>query len=121
MKKKDLKQTNATMDEIIQIANSVKEDVNDSESITEAWGKIEKFFFDMDRVRIKLPMAGAKSGITEDLLGHTRFLQGVNLPIVVNSIVDEFNNWETSECGMRIGKIDGEDKVIITPDRISLP
>ena len=121
MNKQNLKQANAIMDEIIQIANSVKEDVNDSESITEAWGKIEKFFFDMDRVRIKLPMTGAKSGIKESLLGHTKFLQGINLPIVVNSICDEYNNWQTSECEMRVGKIDGEDKVIITPYTISIP
>ena len=63
----------------------------------------------------------SKEHFNNEYEGNSLFLQGVSLPIVLNSICDEFGEWKTSDCSIHIGKIDGEDKIIVTPDIISIP
>lgn len=54
--------------------------------------------------------------------GHTVYLQGVDLPIMVNSIWDSDNNCiPSSVCEMHIGKENGRDVLLIAPSITALP
>lgn len=58
--------------------------------------------------------------LTDDVDGHTKYLQGINLPIMVNSIGTD-NGCEPSKvCEMHIGTVNGNQVVLITPDVIAL-
>lgn len=60
--------------------------------------------------------------MTSDVEGHTKYLQGVDLPIMVNTIAednsDELKPSPVAE--MHIGIVDGKQVVIITPQTIAL-
>lgn len=49
------------MEEIKMLASSVTEDVSDSESMTEAWNKIDRFYKDIESMRNKQKCTGSKS------------------------------------------------------------
>lgn len=53
--------------------------------------------------------------------GHTKYLQGIDLPIMVNSIFEN-DNFTTSEVSeMHIEMVNGNQTLIITPEILSLP
>lgn len=110
------------MEEIKTLASSTMEDVSNSESMTEAWNKIDRFYKDVESMRNKQKCTSSKSFsiFQGDVEGHTKYLQGVDLPIMVNSIFvnEKFIPSEVSE--MHIAMINGKQTLIITPGIISL-
>lgn len=60
--------------------------------------------------------------MTSDVEGHTKYLQGIDLPIMVNTIAednsDELKPSPVAE--MHIGIVDGKQVVLITPQTIVL-
>lgn len=58
----------------------------------------------------------------KEVSGNTEHLQGISLPIMVNTIWNSENQCAPSPvCEMHIGKVNGESVVLITPEVISLP
>jgi len=111
-------------EELRQLVNSLCEDIKDSESITEAWNKIDKFYQTAESLRNLQKCTGSKGfSVGQDVVeGHTKYLQGINLPIMVNTI------WETEDCckpspvcEMHVGKVDEALVLLITPENIVLP
>lgn len=110
------------MEEIKMLVSSVTEDVSDSESMTEAWNKIDRFYKDIESMRNKQKCTGSKSFsiLQSEVDGHTKYLQGIDLPIMINSILEN-ENFMTSEVSeMHIGMVNGNQVLIITPEIISL-
>lgn len=110
--------------ELEMMVSSLTEDVKDSLSMTEAWNKIDNFYRDVEAMRNRQKCTGSKSFsiMQGDVEGHTKFLQGINLPIMVNSI------WETKKCclpsnvcEMHIGMVDEKQVLLITPECVALP
>lgn len=56
-----------------------------------------------------------------DVDGHTKYLQGIDLPIVVNSVVENGNFIPSKVSEMHIGSVNGCQVLIITPEVLSLP
>ena len=111
------------MHEIQAIAASTAEDVLDSENITEAWNKIDKFYKDIESMRNRQKCTGSKSFsiLQDDVDGHSKYLQGIDLPIMVNSIVENGKFVPSKVSEMHIGLINGCQTLIITPEILSLP
>lgn len=111
------------MEEIKMLASSAIEDVSNSENMTEAWNKIDKFYIDIESMRNNQKCTGPKSFsiLQGDVDGHTKYLQGINLPIMINSMFehDDFIPSEVSE--MHIGMVKGKQVLLITPEIISMP
>lgn len=102
---------------------SVCEDVSDSSSMTEAWKKVERCYYDLEVMRNRIKTTSTKSfGINDgDVDGHTKYLQGIHLPIMVNAIEAEDGTLKPSAVSeMHIGNVDGQLAVLITPENISL-
>ena len=57
-------------------------------------------------------------GLEDDIPGHTKYLQGIYLPIMINSIrnVDGLSPSAVSE--MHVGTVSGEQVLLITPFEI---
>ena len=56
-----------------------------------------------------------------DVEGHTKHLQGIDLPIMVNTIWDENNNFTPSEVSeMHIGTVNGKQVLLVTPEHIAM-
>lgn len=111
-------------EEIKELAASLAEDVSDSESMTEAWQKIDRFYRDVESMRNFQKCTGSKSFsiLEEDVSGHTKYLQGINLPIMVNSVFEGEDCCVPSKVSeMHIGNVNGVQTVLITPEVISLP
>lgn len=111
-------------EELRSLVLSLSEDVKDSKSMTEAWKKIDRFYRDVESMRNRQKCTGSKSFsiLTDDVEGHTKYLQGVDLPIMVNSIWDNESNCTPSTVSeMHIGMVDGKQTLLITPELISLP
>lgn len=111
-------------DELKMLVYSLCEDIKDSESMTDAWNKIDRFYKDAEAMRNKQKCTGSKSFsiLTDDVDGHTKYLQGINLPIMVNTIWESEDNCKPSEVSeMHIGSVNGIQTLIITPEDISLP
>lgn len=117
MKNKNTLLVTENFDELLSLVSSFQENLNECNDDKEKL-KLATSFFNAINVLQKQVISEHFSGVFE---GHSLFLQGISLPIVVNSICDEFGEWKTSDCSIRIGKIAGEDRVIITPDIISIP
>lgn len=107
-----------------RLDSSLVEDVSDSKSMTEAWNKIDKFYTDVERFRNFQKCTGSKSfslASKQEVEGHTKYLQGLDLPIMVNSCFDSGNNCIPSKVSeMHIGEVEGELVLLVTPERISL-
>lgn len=111
-------------DELKMLVYSLCEDIKDSESMTDAWNKIDRFYKDAEAMRNKQKCTGSKSFsiLTDYVDGHTKYLQGINLPIMVNTIWESEDNCKPSEVSeMYIGSVNGIQTLIITPEDISLP
>lgn len=111
-------------EELKMLASSLCEDVSDSESMTEAWNKIDRFYRDVESMRNRQKCTGSKSFsiLQEEVEGHTKYLQGIDLPIMVNTIWETENHCIPSKvCEMHIGKVDDRLTLLITPEHISLP
>lgn len=111
------------MEEVKTLASSVTEDVADSKSVTEAWNKIDNFYRDIESMRNKQKCTGSKSFsiLYDDVNGHTKYLQGIDLPIMVNSIFENDNFMPSEVSEMHIGMVNGNSVLMITPEIISLP
>ena len=110
------------MEEIKMLASSVMEDVSDSKSMTEAWNKVDKFYKDIESMRNKQKCTGSKSFsiLQNEVDGHTKYLQGIDLPIMVNSILENETLTTSEVSEMHIGMINGKQTLIITPEILSL-
>lgn len=118
----------AYAEEMKEMILSCCESVKDSASMTEAWNSIDKCYQDLESLRNHQKCTGSKSfplkHISTDwgVEGHTRYLQGLDLPIKINSIADENDELIPSDVSeMHIGDINGVKTLIITPEIISLP
>lgn len=109
-------------EEIKMMASSLAEDVNDSASMTEAWNKVDRFYRDVESLRNRQKATGSKSFsiLNGDVDGHTKYLQGISVPIMVNSISDGENSHPSPVCEMHIGNVDGNAVLLITPEIISI-
>ena len=114
-----------------QLILSTCEDVADSESMTEAWDKINRCYQDLDALRKSQKCIKTESNeniqshtissenyemlLNDGALGFTRHLQDVDLPIMVNSVIngDDLEPSEVSE--MHIGYYDAKPVLFITP------
>ena len=111
-------------DELKTLASSLCEDIKNSKSITDAWNKIDRFYKDAESMRNKQKCTDRKSFsiLTDDVDGHTKYLQGINLPIMVNTVWENEENCKPSEVSeMHIGSVNGVPTLLITPLHISLP
>lgn len=110
------------MEEIKMLASSVMEDVADSKSMTEAWNKVDKFYKDIESMRNKQKCTGSKSFsiLQNEVSGHTKYLQGIDLPIAVNSIFENETLTPSEVSEMHIGMVNGKQTLIITPEILSL-
>lgn len=111
-------------EELKSLVSALCEDVKDSESMTEAWQKIDRFYNDAESMRNRQKCTGSKSFsiLQEEVGGHTKYLQGIDLPIMVNTIWETENHCTPSKvCEMHIGKVENKLTLLITPERISLP
>lgn len=117
MKNKNTLLVTRTFDELLSLVSSFQESMNECNDEKEKLKIATSFFKDINVLQ-KQVISEYFSG---EFDGNSLFLQGISLPIVVNSICDEFGEWKTSDCSIHIGKIDGEDKVIVTPNIISIP
>ena len=110
------------MEEIKMLASSVTEDVSDSESMTEAWNKIDRFYKDIESMRNKQKCTGSKSFsiLQTEVDGHTKYLQGIDLPIMINSIFFFFYFTTSEVSEMHIGMVNENQVLIITPEILSL-
>lgn len=111
-------------EELKMLASSLCEDVRDSESITEAWNKVDRFYRDAESMRNRQECTGSKSFsvLKEDVDGHTKYLQGINLPIMVNTIFEGKARCIPSNVSeMHVGNVNGIQTLLITPETISLP
>ena len=111
------------MEEIKMVASSVIEDVSDSKSMTEAWNKVDKFYKNIESMRNKQKCTGSKSFsiLHNEVGGHTKYLQGIDLPIMINSILENETLIPSEVSEMHIGMVNGNQTLIITPEIISLP
>ena len=111
------------MEEIKMVTSSVMEDVADSKSMTEAWNKVDKFYKDIESMRNMQKCTGSKSFsiLQSEVDGHTKYLQGINLPIMVNSIFENETLIPSEVSEMHIGMVNGNQTLIITPEILSLP
>lgn len=111
-------------EELKMLVSSLCEDVQDSESMTEAWEKVDRFYRDAEAMRNRQKCTGSKSfSITqEEVDGHTKYLQGLNLPIMINTVWESENLCIPSKvCEMHIGSVNERLALLITPEHISLP
>lgn len=111
-------------EELQQLANSLCEDIKESTSMTEAWNKIDKFYKTVEGLRNLQKCTGSKgfSVLQDDVEGHTKYLQGIDLPIMINSVWKSEDNCQPSPvCEMHIGKVNNELVLLITPENIGLP
>lgn len=111
------------MEKIKMLASSAIEDVSDSENMTEAWNKIDKFYKDIESMRNNQKCTGSKSFsiLQGDVDGHTKYLQGINLPIMINSIFENDEFIPSKALEMHIGMVKGKQVLLITPEIISIP
>lgn len=111
------------MEEIKMVVSSVIEDVSDSESMTEAWNKIDRFYKDIESMRNKQKCTGSKSFsiLQTEVDGHTKYLQGIDLPIMINSIFENETLTPSEVSEMHIEMVNGNQTLIITPEILSLP
>ena len=108
------------MEEVKTLASSVTEDVADSKSVTEAWTKIDNFYRDIESMRNKQKCTGSKSFsiLYDDVNGHTKYLQGIDLPIMVNSVFENETLTPSEVSEMHIGMVNGNRVLMITPEII---
>lgn len=111
------------MEEIKMVVSSVIEDVSDSESMTEAWNKIDRFYKDIESMRNKQKCTDSKSFsiLQTEVDGHTKYLQGIDLPIMINSIFENETLTPSEVSEMHIGMVNGNQVLLITPEILSLP
>lgn len=114
---KQINQAVAYAEEMKQLILSVCEDLSDSKSMTDAWNKIDKCYRDMESMQNRQKCTGAKSFsiLNDDVDGHTKYLQGINLPIVVNSIIDDGKLRPSGVSEMHIADVEGVTSLVITP------
>lgn len=82
-----------------------------------------RFYRDAEAMRNRQKCTGSKSFsiMQEEVSGHTKYLQGIDLPIMVNTIYETGDNFKPSTvCEMHIGMYDGKQTLLITPDIITL-
>lgn len=123
-KQREMNMKGATdfMEEIKTLTSSVMEDVSNSESMTEAWNKIDKFYKDIEFMRNKQKYTDSKSFsiLQNEVDGHTKYLQGIDLPIMINSIFENGNCVPSEVSEMHIGIVNGKQVLLITPEILSL-
>lgn len=76
------------------MASSLAEDVADSKSLAEAWKKFGNFYRNVEAKRNfqKCTASQLFSILDGDVEGHTKYLPGIHLPIMINSI------WNENDC-----------------------
>ena len=111
------------MKEIKMLASSTIEDISDSESMTDAWNKVDTFYKDIESMRNNQKCTGSKtfSILQNEVDGHTKYLQGIYLPIMINSIFEDDNLVPSEVSEMHMGIENGRQVLLITPQIISLP
>lgn len=123
MKKMNIELAENYADELKMLVSSLCEDIKDSESMTDAWNKIDRFYRDAESMRNRQKCTGSKSFSVpeEDVDGHTKYLQGIDLPIMVNTIFEGEDRCIPSNVSeMHVGNVNGVQTLLITPETISL-
>lgn len=124
---KNIKLAVSYAEEMKVMVSSCCESVKDASSVTEAWGCIDKCYQDIEALRNHQKCTGSKSFslknvINNDVEGHTKYLQGVNVPIAVNCMVSDDNELLPSDVAeMHIGTVDGKTTLLITPSCFTVP
>lgn len=111
-------------EELKMMISSLCEDIKDATCMVDAWNKIDRFYRDAEGMRNNQKCTGSKSFsiLQGDVEGHTKFLQGINLPIMVNTIWENENQCIPSNVSeMHIGTVDGNLTLLITPYSVVLP
>lgn len=128
---KNLDIAKAYAEEMRQVVCSMCEDVEDSSSMTEAWKKIDRCYETLERLRNQSPCTGSKSFSLrssyenedeQSFPGHTKYLQGLDLPIMVNCILPEDSDddlYPSDTAEMRIGDWEGRQVLLVTPEVLS--
>lgn len=105
----------------IKLAVNFMEEVKTLASfVTEAWNKIDNFYRDIESMRNKQKCTGSKSFsiLYDDVNGHTKYLQGIDLPIMVNSVFENETLTPSEVSEMHIGMVNGNRVLMITPEII---
>ena len=107
-------------EEIKELAVSAFESISESETESEVRGKLNCLYHDLECLyNQKSGMDSEKiCGLEDHITGHTKYLQGIYLPIMINSIrnVDGLSPSAVSE--MHVGTVSGEQVLLITPFEI---
>lgn len=116
------------IDEMNELISSCRESIKTAASVTEAWDAVDKCYQDLEAMRNRQKCTGSKSFPLKTVMsaggvdGHTKYLQGIDLPIKINSIINENNELVSSDVSeMHIGNVDGIKTLLITPEIISYP
>lgn len=124
---KNIELASAYVEEMRQLVNSCCEDVKNANTASEAWNTLNKCYQDIEALRNNPKYADVNTFMLETIVGsdtvagHTKYLQGINLPIMVNTVKKNDNELLPSDvCEMHIGKVDGVKTVLITPEIISI-
>lgn len=116
----------AYVEEMRQMVSSCCESVKDASSMTEAWNAIDRCYQDIETLRNSQRCTSSKSFllknvINNDVEGHTKYLQGINLPIMVNTVASgDSELLPSGVCEMHIGEVNGIKTLLITPDVIAI-
>lgn len=130
-------ETTCVSEDINKIRTSVCEDFDANEDYPEfeVWedGKmiyqtggddvLKAISKDIESMRSKQECTGSKSFSTLQIEvgGHTKYLQGIDLPIMINSIIENDNYIPSEVSEMHIGIVNGNQTLLITPEILSLP
>lgn len=103
------------LEEAKDLINSLSESIQDEPDIMVIQKKLHRCVKDIEYLTKSSPLSKNK-----DTDGHTKYLQGIHLPIVVNSI-QAGSEWTPSEVAeMHIGTYNNEPALILTPEIISI-
>ncbi len=106
------------IEEAKNLINSLSEIIRNEPDITVIQviqKKLHRCVKDMEYLTKSSPLSKNK-----DANGHTKYLQGIHLPIVINSI-QTGSEWKPSEVAeMHIGTYNDEPALILTPEIISI-
>lgn len=103
------------LEEAKDLISSLFESIQDEPDIIVIQKKLHRCIKDMEHLTKSSPLSKNK-----DANGHTKYLQGIHLPIVINSI-QTGSEWKPSEVTeMHIGTYNDEPALILTPKIISI-
>lgn len=101
-------------EELKELARNLFNSISFAKDYDEALKRVDEFVLSVQSMRSPLSKG-------EDVDGHTNHLQGIHVPIMVNSIYDKDGNSSPSAVSeMHIGEVNGSPTLLITPEVVAV-